>query len=769
MSCKAAMYLHNARTSRAYPYQVFYVTHTIQIFSVFIKHFYSTRVGNRKQLKFVFGRPGLFTCLPNHRLPKVFQFILFIFQTSSFHRLPPSFSVATNCLCSLIDNRLFDLRCFDHRHNVAFIIYTSEEIQSFSTLFDSIVIPTMRENIIFHLLVVVALITTTTAFYLPGIAPTEFEIGAPMKVLANKIVSSKNVVPFDYYSLPFCGPQDKSKSRRLSLGQVLMGERAEPTSYDFAMKIDEQCQILCTKDYDQTDVELLNKRIADDYLVRLNLDNLPVVVRGKNDLDEDVFQLGYPIGQKTKDDHCIFNHLDFIVKYHQPKGSVLDSKDVYRVVGFEVVYNSVDHKKDSNNTLTTCPLTDGIAPMCFTGKSASVTYTYSVKFEESPLKWATRWDPLLSANPELKSIQWFSIINSLMISLFLTAMVGMILLRTVYLDFARYNSIDDEEEIQEESGWKLIHGDVFRPPPISGLLSVLVGSGAQILAMTAVTLVFALLGFLSPSFRGGLLTTMLSLWVLSSAVCGYCSARIYSGLGGSNKRSVTLGSAFLFSGITFVVFFLLNFVLWFSGSTGAIPFLTLLLLLVMWFGISLPLNVIGAFIGYKQKVFEFPARTNQIPREIPNHSTFSNWFFGVFSGILPFGVVFMELVFILNSIWQNEIFYFFGFLCAVFLILVLTCAEVSIVLTYLQLSKESYHWWWPAFISTASSGLYVFGYSLVFLFTQPGLEGIHLVSTLVYTGYMLLASIMFALGTGCIGFMSSFAFVRKIYSSVHID
>lgn len=627
----------------------------------------------------------------------------------------------------------------------------------------------MRRLVTIPLLICLLLISVATSFYLPGIAPTEYEVGASLQVLANKIVSSKNVVPFDYYSLPFCGPTDKSKRRRLSLGQVLMGERSEPTSYNIAMKVDQQCQTLCTKDYDSADIEHLTKRIKDDYLVRLNLDNLPVVVRGKNDLDEEVFQLGYPIGQSVQSDACIFNHLEFTVKYHQPKKSMFSNDDVYRVVGFEVVFKSVDHKKDSNDTLTTCPPDDTPAPMCFKENSATVIYTYSVKFEESPLKWATRWDPLLKANPELKSIQWFSIINSLMISLFLTAMVGMILLRTVYLDFARYNNIDDEEEIQEESGWKLIHGDVFRPPAVSGLLSVLVGSGAQILVMTAITLVFALLGFLSPSFRGGLLTTMLSLWVLSSAVCGYFSARIYSGLGGTNKRSVTLGSAFLFSGLTFIVFFFLNFVLWISGSTGAVPFLTLLLLLVMWFGISLPLNVIGAYIGYKQKVFEFPVRTNQIPREIPAHATFSNSLFGLFSGILPFGVVFMELVFILNSIWQNEIFYFFGFLGAVFVILVLTCAEVSIVLTYLQLSKESYHWWWPAFLSTASSGLYVFGYSLIFLFTQPGLEGIHFVSTLIYTGYMLLGSLMFALGTGCIGFLSSFTFVRKIYSSVHID
>lgn len=620
-------------------------------------------------------------------------------------------------------------------------------------------------------LVVTFFINHVNSFYLPGIAPTEYPEGAAIPIFANKLVSAKNIVPFDYYSLPLCEPPSQVKNNRLSLGQVLMGERSETTTFAVRMKVDESCKILCEKSYSGKDIKLLASRVSDEYNIRLNLDNLPVIVRGQNDLGEDVFQLGYRIGVKTANKKtCIYNHLRFIIKYHQPTGPIFKNDEtVYRVVGFEVKPMSINHKKE-NNTLSTCPVdNEPDSYACLEGSSTNVIYTYDTKFELSDLQWATRWDPLLKANPDLKEIQWFSIVNSLMICLFLSAMVAMILLRTVYLDFARYNNIDDDEEIQEESGWKLIHGDVFRPPAVSGLLSVLVGSGAQILLQTGVTLVFALLGFLSPSFRGGLLTTMLSLWVLSSAVCGYVSARIYSGLGGTNKRSVTLGSAFLFSGVVFTVFFCLNVLLWISGSTGAIPFFTLLLLVVMWFGISVPLNVIGAFIGYKQKPFEFPVRTNQIPREIPNSSKWSNLMFSLFSGILPFGVVFMELVFILNSIWQNEIFYFFGFLGIVFLILLLTSAEVSIVLTYLQLSKESYHWWWPAFVSTASAGIYVFVYSLIFLFTQPGLEGIHVVSTLVYTGYMFLGSLMFALGAGCVGFNSSFAFVRKIYASVHID
>jgi hypothetical protein len=45
-----------------------------------------------------------------------------------------------------------------------------------------------------------------------------------------------------------------------------------------------------------------------------------------------------------------------------------------------------------------------------------------------------------------------------------------------------------DSQAQEETGWKLVHGDVFRAPKNPNLLSVLVGSGVQLLAMIVITL-----------------------------------------------------------------------------------------------------------------------------------------------------------------------------------------------------------------------------------------------------------------------------------------
>lgn len=45
-----------------------------------------------------------------------------------------------------------------------------------------------------------------------------------------------------------------------------------------------------------------------------------------------------------------------------------------------------------------------------------------------------------------------------------------------------------KEDSSEETGWKLVHGDVFRPPRFPKLLAALLGSGVQIFLMVLVTL-----------------------------------------------------------------------------------------------------------------------------------------------------------------------------------------------------------------------------------------------------------------------------------------
>merc|ERR1712024_103372 len=89
----------------------------------------------------------------------------------------------------------------------------------------------------------------------------------------------------------------------------------------------------------------------------------------------------------------------------------------------------------------------------------------------------------------------------------------MIIIRTLRKDIAKYNMADeDAEDSIEETGWKLVHGDVFRPPFHNKLFAAVIGSGIQIFAMLAITIFFAMLGMLSPASRGALLTAAIFLY-----------------------------------------------------------------------------------------------------------------------------------------------------------------------------------------------------------------------------------------------------------------
>ena len=78
------------------------------------------------------------------------------------------------------------------------------------------------------------------------------------------------------------------------------------------------------------------------------------------------------------------------------------------------------------------------------------------------------------------------------------------------------------------------------------------------------------------------------------------------------------------------------------------------------------LTFFGAYFGYRRDAIEAPCRVNQIPRQVPPQP----WYMGgyvsaLMGGVLPFGAIFIELYFIMNSIWFHKLYYVFGFLFVV--------------------------------------------------------------------------------------------------------
>uniref|UniRef100_A0A672PSV4 Transmembrane 9 superfamily member n=1 Tax=Sinocyclocheilus grahami TaxID=75366 RepID=A0A672PSV4_SINGR len=619
----------------------------------------------------------------------------------------------------------------------------------------------------FIFLLSLTVVGSSFGFYLPGLAPVSFceQEDKDIQLFVNRLDSVESVLPYEYDAFDFCKDTDERRPSE-NLGQVLFGERIETSPYKFSFKADKACVKVCTKSYDagsredKLKLDFLKKGMELNYQHHWIVDNMPVtwcyIVEGNQKVCNPGFPIGCLVNQEGKPkDACvinadfnkkntyyIFNHVDITIVYHS--GDEMNGMSP-RLVAATLEPRSVKHSDEDSPSCEGTPM--------------------DIPAEFKKL-WASRWDYILVSMPHT-NIQWFSIMNSLVIVLFLSGMVAMIMLRTLHKDIARYNQMD-QEEAQEESGWKQVHGDVFRPPRMGMLLSVFLGQGTQVFIMIFITLFLACLGFLSPANRGALMTCAVVLWVLLGTPAGYVSARLYKTFGGENWKTNVLLTAFLCPGIVFVDFFLMNLILWVEGSSAAVPFGTLVAILALWFGISVPLTFVGAYVGFKKPGIEPPVRTNQIPRQIPPQTFFTKPVPGIImGGILPFGCIFIQLFFILNSIWSHQMYYMFGFLFLVFIILVITCSEATVLLCYFHLCAEDYHWWWRSFLTSGFTAVYLFVYAVHYFFSK--LQIIGAASTILYLGYTLIMVLIFFIFTGTIGFFACFLFVNKIYSVLKVD
>jgi transmembrane 9 superfamily protein 2/4 len=185
--------------------------------------------------------------------------------------------------------------------------------------------------------------------------------------------------------------------------------------------------------------------------------------------------------------------------------------------------------------------------------------------------------------------------------------------------------------------------------------------------------------------------------------------------------------------------------------------------------VSAPLVFLGSCLGYRAERVHVPTKTNQIARIVPQNTPWCSTppVSFLMGGIMPFGSVSIELFFIMSAMWLHDIYYMMGFSLAFLLILAATCAQVSIVVDYIQLLAEDHRWWWNSFGNCASAGFYLLAYSLWFLVSR--LELVGFLPVLVYLTYMSMISLCFGLFCGSVGFLCAFAFNKMIYGALKVD
>ncbi|MBA0873244.1 hypothetical protein Goshw_030009 [Gossypium schwendimanii] len=399
--------------------------------------------------------------------------------------------------------------------------------------------------------------------------------------------------------------------------------------------------------------------------------------------------------------------------------------------------------------------------------------TYSVKWLQTNVTFARRFDVYLDYPFFEHQIHWFSVFNSFMMVIFLTGLVSMILMRTLRNDYAKYAREDDdleslERDVSEESGWKLVHGDVFRSPRYLALLSAVVGTGAQLAMLVLLVILLAIVGTLYVG-RGAIVTTFILCYAFTSFISGYVSGGMYSRNGGKNWIKAMILTASLFPFMCFGIGFILNTIAIFYGSLAAIPFGTMVVVFVIWAFISFPLALLGTVVGRNWSgAPNNPCRVKTIPRPIPE----KKWYLtpsvvSMMGGLLPFGSIFIEMYFVFTSFWNYKVYYVYGFMLLVFLILIIVTICVTIVGTYFLLNAENYHWQWTSFFSAASTAIYVYLYSVYYYHVKTKMSGFF--QTSFYFGYTLMFCLGLGILCGAVGYLGSNLFVRRIYRNIKCD
>lgn len=252
----------------------------------------------------------------------------------------------------------------------------------------------------------------------------------------------------------------------------------------------------------------------------------------------------------------------------------------------------------------------------------------------------------------------------------------------------------------------------------------------------------AFFGVLYPYNRGALLTSLVLVYALTSVVGGYTSAAFHNQFSETGwvsfseplfccislafilfffltkttlafqKRSVLL-AGILYMAPFFVTMSIVNTVAIAQGVTAAIPFGTIVVILLIYFFLAIPLLALGGLIGHCfRSEFSAPCATKQYPREILPLAWYRNAPSQMFiAGLLPFSAIGLQLHHLYASIWGFKIYTLPGILFITFLILVMLTAILSIGLTYIQLSVEDHRWWWRYVALSCTTHLNNKGYS----------------------------------------------------------
>ena len=598
--------------------------------------------------------------------------------------------------------------------------------------------------------------------------------GSSINIQVGKLSSNNYIIPYSYNRLKICNLK-RIKRAEDNLGEILTGEDLYISEYTANINENKFCEILCNNHFRKNTIRKIKRLIDRNYYSNWYVDKLPAGLiyynydTKKTDIN---YFYGIPLGKKEKDKYIIYNHLHFKILINKI------SEKRYNVVGLGILPMSMKH----NGTNAIC---EKKYDEDFNFKSIvkehevlnnddnqTILYTYDIVFEYSNITLASRWDHYKSSDTK---IHWTGIIISTLILIILTIIIAFLLTKIIKKDIDNYNyqvvQIEDIDNIKSinENNWKQVSGDVFRPPRVNKmLLSSIIGTGCQLYLMLTIVFFLGVIGFANPEKRSNILSLIILCYILMGLAGGYISAVFYKIMNGTNWLKMGLLTSFLFPGTLFLGYIFINIILSLENSTAAVNIYDLSSLFFLWIFCTLPLILIGTFLGIKSKKQKMPCKVNTVPRKIYEKPWYLHYrYLSCITGLICFITILFELNYIMSALWRHELYFIVSFLWISYFLFIMVSGEVSIIVVFWNLCYGDYNWWWKSFLVGSSPVIYFIIYSIYFFIFKMNVT--RLSAIVVYFGIMALISAMALFICGSISVIICFGFIFKIYSKIKID
>lgn len=611
-----------------------------------------------------------------------------------------------------------------------------------------------------------------------------FKTGQKVDLLVNYAHSEVNDEQIAYYKLPsVCPPSDKSNPVHLSISEILNGDRFWQSDYKLHFEVDNHCARICDRIISKKSALKVIELIKDDYMIEWVIDGLPgattLIDDDENGKPKKFYIKGFPIGFIENGIPYLHNHVMLVIRWHKE----FDDPSKKSIVGFEIYPKSVSdfHCPGAKRNYERYKID-------LDQDKLLIPYTYSVFWrEDTQINFNSRWKLYIDPNLNLKDnkMHWIAIVNAIVLISLLSMFVAFIILRTIYSNNSN-DQLSSSDNDDENDHWKKIpHDEIFIEPKYLSFLCIISGSGIQ--------LIFTIIGFSILLLFGlnkndkTILSSMIILFTIGGFFSGFSSIQQYKIF---SSEPITIKKAIIISTISATLIMILalistiipNFIVYSKNSPRFIKFGSLVLMFFIYILLQIPISIIGGLISLKFNYLKLIIRSN-IPKteklsiskinsnnnnkkfkqdkQIYNKFPFNLLIFGLF----PFGITFIELLFLYKSIFVNKISsnYLYGFIIFSGILLLIVQIENGIISTFLRLNNgDSSNWQWKSIlISMFSILIYLQIYSIYYLFFR--MKMIDLGSPLLFIVYSTTLNVIISVACGSIGIWSSTVFVYKLY------